>query len=93
MVEKLSPADIAAELANLPDWKQEGDSIRRDFRFASFVDAFGFMSQVALLAEKADHHPDWSNSYNRVTISLSTHDAGGLTSRDFALARAIGKLL
>jgi 4a-hydroxytetrahydrobiopterin dehydratase len=73
-------------------WKRDGDKIRRDFRFDNFVSAFGFMTQVALLAEKADHHPEWSNVYNKVSIALSTHDAGGLSQRDFDLARQIDKL-
>lgn len=93
MVEKLSAADIAAELAKLPGWQHAGDSIRREFRFADFVAAFGFMGRVALLAERANHHPDWSNSYNKVRIALSTHDAGGLTARDFALAGEIDRVV
>ncbi|MEX0859872.1 MAG: 4a-hydroxytetrahydrobiopterin dehydratase, partial [Cucumibacter sp.] len=68
-------------------------AITRQFKFANFIDAFGFMGRVALLAEKANHHPDWSNSYNRVTVSLTTDDAGGLTEKDVALARAIDLLV
>ena len=75
----------------LPSWRvvADRDAIERGFRFRDFSAAWGFMARVALLAEKADHHPEWSNVYNRVTILLSTHDAGGLTARDVDLAAAI----
>jgi 4a-hydroxytetrahydrobiopterin dehydratase len=66
-----------------------GQAIHQDFKFKSFVEAWGFMSRVALLAEKMDHHPDWSNVYNKVAITLTTHDAGGVTQRDINLAQAI----
>jgi 4a-hydroxytetrahydrobiopterin dehydratase len=94
MVERLSDAARAALAANLPEWGLvEGrDAIRRQFRFADFSAAWGFMSRVALLAEQQDHHPEWSNVYNRVDIVLSTHDAGGLSERDVRLARAIDAL-
>lgn len=74
-----------------PKWQLSADqkSIAQDFTFKSFAEAFSFMTHVALLAEKADHHPDWSNSYNKVSISLSTHSAGGLTAQDLSLAKAI----
>jgi 4a-hydroxytetrahydrobiopterin dehydratase len=68
------------------------DGLEREWRFHSFVEAFGFMTQVALLAERANHHPEWSNVYNRVTIRLTTHDLGGLSSRDAELAQAIDSL-
>ena len=77
--------------AELPQWQfgaDRGGSIRRDFVFADFVQAFAFMTRIALVAEKHDHHPEWSNVYNRVSITLTTHDAGGLTAKDIALARA-----
>ncbi|MCK8783948.1 4a-hydroxytetrahydrobiopterin dehydratase [Roseomonas sp. NAR14] len=79
----------------LPDWSPaaDGRSIRREFRFADFGAAWGFMSRVALLAERQDHHPDWRNVWNRVEITLTTHDAGGLSERDVTLARAIDALL
>lgn len=92
MVEKLPAEKIAVELAKRPEWKQAGDGIERDFAFADFVEAFGFMASVALLAERADHHPEWSNVWNKVHIRLTTHDAGGISSRDFALAAGIDKL-
>ena len=69
------------------------DAIGREFRFKDFSEAFAFMARVALLAEKAGHHPDWSNTYNKVSISLSTHDAGGLSEKDVALANRIDALL
>ncbi|WP_439533134.1 4a-hydroxytetrahydrobiopterin dehydratase [Polymorphobacter sp.] len=92
MVKKLDDAEIDAALATLPEWTRHGDGIERTWRFADFVGAFGFMTRVALLAEKADHHPEWSNVWNKVHVRLTTHEAGGLTVRDFALARAIDAL-
>lgn len=85
--------DLRSELANLTDWTREGDRLVREFHFADFVEAFGFMSSVALLAERANHHPEWRNVYNRVRIELTTHDAGGLTRRDLELASEIDALL
>ncbi|MBU6397676.1 MAG: 4a-hydroxytetrahydrobiopterin dehydratase [Rhodospirillales bacterium] len=70
-----------------------GKSITQDFSFRNFAEAFSFMAHVALLAEKADHHPDWSNSYNKVSITLSTHSAGGVTKKDVALAEAISNVV
>jgi 4a-hydroxytetrahydrobiopterin dehydratase len=92
---KLSEADRAKLPATLPDWQYDGerDAIRRKFQFRDFVEAFGFMTQVALLAERADHHPEWSNVYNKVDILLTTHDADGLSSRDVSLAKQIDALL
>lgn len=92
MLTSYDDAQIAAELATLPGWTREGDFIEREWRFADFSAAFGFMTRVALLAEKAEHHPNWSNVWNRVHIRLTTHDAGGLSARDFTLARAIDAL-
>lgn len=95
MVEKLDTAGRAALARDLPGWAMvEGrDAIARTFRFKDFSEAWGFMSRVALLAEKQDHHPEWFNVWNRVEITLSTHDAGGLSARDVALARAIDALV
>ncbi len=93
MVEKLSASARATLAAELPHWLLDGEHLRRSFRFGDFVAAFGFMTRVALLAEKADHHPEWSNVYNRVEIGLTTHDAGGLSARDVALAKAINALV
>ena len=91
MVEKLAGAARQAALADLAGWSEVAgrDAIAKSYKFADFNAAFGFMSRVALLAEKADHHPEWFNVYNRVDITLSTHDAGGLSPRDIALAKAI----
>ncbi len=89
MIAKLIDAEIELALTTLPGWNRDGDAIVRAYKFADFTHAFAFMARVALLAEKADHHPEWSNVYNRVDIRLTTHDAGGLTARDVDLARAI----
>lgn len=94
MVQKLTEAEVIAALAALSGWAltRDGAAVRCEWTFADFVEAFGFMSRVALLAEKADHHPEWSNVYNRVTIELTTHDADGLSQRDIDLARAINAM-
>lgn len=94
-IEPLSEAERAEALDGLPDWDYDEarDGIARVFTFADFVEAFGFMTRVALLAEKADHHPEWSNVWNRVEILLTTHDAGGLSERDIELAEAIEGLV
>ena len=87
MAERLSEAEIAEQLATVPDWARDGDAIRRDYVFKGFGAAFGFMARVAVAAEKMNHHPEWSNTYNRVGVRLATHDKGGLTMLDFDLAR------
>lgn len=89
MATKLNEAERATAFSDLPQWKaaEEWDAITRTFRFKDFNAAFGFMSRVAMMAEKLDHHPEWFNVYNRVEITLSTHDAGGVTSKDVELAR------
>ena len=94
-IAQLSETERRDALAALPEWTLLGDAlgIERRFRFRDFSEAFAFMTRVALLAEKHDHHPEWSNIYNRVTIALTTHDAGGLSGRDVAMARAIDALL
>src|SRR5574338_791886 len=91
MIEKLTGEERAAALKELAGWQLvEGrDAIRRSFKFKNFNEAWGFMTRVALMAEKADHHPEWSNVYNRVDILLSTHDCDGLSQRDVKLARQI----
>jgi 4a-hydroxytetrahydrobiopterin dehydratase len=95
MLAKLDDAARAALPATLPHWRMvEGrDAIRRDFRFRDFNEAWGFMGRVALLAEKHDHHPEWFNVWNRVEVTLTTHDAGGLSARDVALAQAMDALI
>lgn len=87
----LTDDEARSALATLPLWQRTDDglAISRSVRFADFAEAFGFMTRVAILAEKADHHPEWFNVYNRVDIRLTTHDAGGLSVRDVALAKAI----
>ncbi len=90
-MQKLTNKEREAALATIPDWRPvEGrDAISRSLNFKDFSAAWGFMSRVALAAQAMDHHPEWSNIFNRVDIVLSTHDAGGLTDRDIALARRI----
>ncbi len=94
MAERLTGTARAEALASLPDWTEvEGrDAIRRVFTFQNFNQAWGFMSRCALVAEKMDHHPEWTNVWNRVEVVLSTHDAGGLTERDVRLARAMDRI-
>ena len=101
MIERLNDAERAALLLAAPAWAYQpagagegaDEGMERVFRFANFSAAFGFMTRVAMLAEVHDHHPEWSNVYNRVTIRLTTHDAGGLSARDAAMAAAIDALL
>ena len=94
MIEKLSAEARDAALRELSGWSYQAreDAISRVFKFANFSEAFGFMARVALAAEKAGHHPDWSNSYDTVAITLSTHDAGGLSTKDVDLARTISAI-
>ena len=89
----LTPEEIVQLAHDLPQWRHNGDStaITRHFEFADFKQAFAFMTEVAREADRADHHPEWSNVYNKVTITLTTHDAGGLTRRDVSLARFIDR--
>ena len=94
-IPRLTDTARDALLAAHSDWTLRGDglAIERAFKFADFSEAFAFMTRVALLAEKTDHHPEWSNVYNRVSIVLTTHDAGGLSQRDAKMAAAIDGLL
>ena len=94
MAARLTADERQKALATLDGWRlADGrEAIVRGFSFASFVEAFGFMAKVALIAEKMDHHPEWSNVYNRVDIALATHAAGGLTARDVELAAAIDRI-
>lgn len=94
MVEKLTGAARAAALAKLKGWREADgrDAIHKSLRFKDFNEAFGFMARVALAAEKADHHPEWSNVYNKVEITLTTHECGGLSARDVKLAEFIDGL-
>jgi 4a-hydroxytetrahydrobiopterin dehydratase len=75
------------------EWSVKEEKLHREFKFPNFILAFGFITQVAILAEKADHHPEWSNVYNKVVINLTTHDAGGISEKDFELAQKISQLV
>ena len=88
-MKKLNAEQIQEGLKELKDWSLQTEKLHRKFHFKNFVEAFGFMSQIAILAEKMNHHPEWSNIYNSVTIDLSTHDVSGISSRDFSLAKQI----
>ena len=94
MAQKLSGEARAAALAKLSGWSEikDRDAITKRFQFKDFSEAFGFMARAALVAEKLDHHPEWFNVYNKVDVTLSTHDAGGLTDLDIRLAEAMEKL-
>lgn len=94
-IPQLTPAEREAALASLPGWslRANGLAIERRFVFKDFGEAFGFMARIALLAEKHNHHPEWFNVYNKVDITLTTHDAGGLSARDVNMATAIDALL
>jgi 4a-hydroxytetrahydrobiopterin dehydratase len=91
-VTNLSEKEVAVELRKLSWWKVINGNLHRVFEFKDFSAAFGFMTRVAIAAEKMDHHPDWSNSWNKVTVNLCTHSAGGLTKNDFALATKIQQI-
>ena len=95
MAEKLDPAQREAALMTLNGWIYDpgADAISHDFKFKSFSEAFSFMTRVALAAEKMGHHPEWSNVYNKVRITLTTHDSGGLTEKDVELAGKIDRLM
>ena len=95
MADKLTSKQRDTALRSLNGWvyDEASDAISHVFKFKSFSEAFGFMTRVALAADKLGHHPDWSNTYDKVTIVLSTHDAGGLTDKDVALAKAIDEIL
>lgn len=88
----LSIQALEAELSQLDGWTIENGKLHREFKFASFVEAFGFMSSLALVSEAIGHHPEWFNVYNRVTIDLTTHDAGGITQKDVDWAKRANKL-
>ena len=92
MSTKYSEEEINTMLQSLKEWKYTGGFMERQFVFKDFSEAFGFMSRVALAAEKMDHHPDWSNVYNKVNVRLQTHDAGGITDNDFTLAGMMNTL-
>jgi 4a-hydroxytetrahydrobiopterin dehydratase len=92
MTAKLSDSEITAALADLDGWRRDGDKLSRELRFPDFVTAFGFMAAAALVAERMNHHPEWFNVYGTVRIHLTTHDAGGISSNDVELARAMNAI-
>jgi 4a-hydroxytetrahydrobiopterin dehydratase len=89
---KLDASEVTARLAPLTGWTLRDGKLHRDYKFADFVEAFGFMASVALVAERMNHHPEWSNVWATVVIDLTTHDAGGITAKDFALAVEMERL-
>ncbi|MGI0149472.1 MAG: 4a-hydroxytetrahydrobiopterin dehydratase [Thermoplasmata archaeon] len=91
-MEPLSDAGIVAKLKAVPEWKRVGNSIERTWRFATFLEAVAFMNRVFALAEEADHHPDLLNSWTKVRVRFTTHDAGGLTNRDFRMAAKVDRI-
>jgi 4a-hydroxytetrahydrobiopterin dehydratase len=91
-MKRLTDAEIAQALATLSGWTVENGKLHREFRFQDFVLAFGFMATAAIAIEKINHHPEWANVYNRVTVDLTTHDAGGVSAKDFELARLLDSI-
>jgi 4a-hydroxytetrahydrobiopterin dehydratase len=91
-ITKLDTDEVARLLAQLPGWTLEAGKLHREYRFADFVEAFGVMASVALVAERMNHHPEWFNVWNTVRVDLTTHDAGGITARDFELAAAMERI-
>ena len=88
-MKKMTDAEVATAIAELSAWRVQNGKLHREYKFADFPHAFGFMATAAPAVEKMDHHPEWSNVYNRVTVDLSTHDAGGTTQKDFNLAKLL----
>jgi 4a-hydroxytetrahydrobiopterin dehydratase len=91
-IAKLDTDEVTRRLAQLPGWTLVAGKLHREYRFADFVEAFGVMASVALVAERMNHHPEWFNVWNTVRIDLTTHDAGGITAKDFELAEAMERL-
>jgi 4a-hydroxytetrahydrobiopterin dehydratase len=91
-MERRDTDHIRERLGSLPGWSLQEGKLYREYEFADFVEAFGFMTRAALAAERMNHHPEWSNVYNRVTVRLTTHDAGGITDRDLKLAGTLNDL-
>ena len=90
---RLSQIEIDGELKNLSGWNVENEKLHKEFEFASFNQAFGFMTRAAMEIEKMNHHPEWFNVYNKITIELTTHDAGGITRNDTKLAKILNSLV
>ena len=93
MISLIDKSQLDFFIEKNPSWIIDNKTIKKEFKFDNFIDAFGFMSKVALLSEKMDHHPDWQNTYNKVKINLTTHDKGGITTNDTKLAESIDKLI
>ena len=89
----LTQTEIDQKIQTIPQWQQKDQNLTRTFEFKNFVEAFGFMTRLAIIAQEMNHHPEWSNVYNRVVIDLTTHEAGGISSLDFELAEKIEALL
>ena len=89
---KLSQADIDSQLKGLPGWSVVNEKLHKEFEFGSFNEAFGFMTRAAMEIEKMNHHPEWFNVYNKITVELTTHDAGGITENDVSLAKILNSL-
>lgn len=89
---RLSQTEIDEQLKNLPGWSIVNEKLHKEFKFESFNQAFGFMTRAAMEIEKMNHHPEWFNVYNRITIELTTHDAGGITENDINLAKILNSL-
>ena len=93
MVSLIKQSQLDSFIEKNPSWAIDNKTIKKEFKFDDFIDAFGFMSKVAILSEKMDHHPDWQNTYNKVKINLTTHDKGGITTNDIKLAESIDRLI
>ena len=93
MTSLIEKNDLNYFIENNPSWVIDNKTIKKEFKFKNFIEAFGFISKVALLSEKMDHHPNWQNIYNKVIINLTTHDMSGITTNDIKLAEAIDKLI
>jgi len=91
-ITKLSEGEITERLTKLSGWAVQNGKLHREYKFADFVAAFGFMASAALVAERMNHHPEWFNVYNKVSVDLTTHDAGGISAHDFELAAAMDRL-
>lgn len=91
-IPKLTQSELEAEMENLPGWSLDDEKLYKELEFKNFIDAFGFMTKVAITAEKMNHHPEWFNVYNKVQIHLTTHEAGGISENDVNLARKIDTL-
>jgi 4a-hydroxytetrahydrobiopterin dehydratase len=92
MTQRLGADEVTSRLTTIPDWTVRDGKLHREFQFADFVHAFGFMARVALVAERMNHHPEWFNVWNKVRVDLATHDAGGISAKDFELAAEMNKL-